>query len=54
MDDQVLLQMVFLCSISRRPYRLTPQELSFYRKFSLPLPRENPDVRHDMRVASRP
>ncbi len=37
-DDSVLEQ-VFACGECKRNYRLTPQELQFYRKFNIPLPR---------------
>lgn len=34
------------CEVTRRPFRITPQELRFYREQSLPIPRRAPDQRH--------
>jgi hypothetical protein len=43
-DD--ILQSVIACEITGKLFRLQPQELAFYRKHSLPLPRRHPDQRH--------
>lgn len=39
-DD--ILNYVLRCTVSGKPYRLIPQELAFYRKKGLPVPREAP------------
>ncbi|EKE27718.1 MAG: hypothetical protein ACD_3C00165G0007 [uncultured bacterium (gcode 4)] len=36
--------------ISKKPYRIIKQELDYYRKHSLPIPRKHPDERHQDRV----
>lgn len=38
---------------SHRPFRIIKQELDFYRKHGLPIPREHPDIRHQKRLALR-
>jgi len=48
-DD--ILSKVFTCEVTGRPYKIVPQELAFYRKMGLPLPRCHPDQRHMDRVA---
>ena len=45
--------MIIICEVSWRPYRITPMELVFYRKMSLPLPRKHPDVRYSERMQHR-
>ncbi len=42
-DD--ILQSVFICKISGRPFRITASELAFYRNMNLPLPDIHPVVR---------
>ncbi|MDD4319181.1 MAG: hypothetical protein PHW10_02560 [Candidatus Peribacteraceae bacterium] len=39
---------------SRRPFRITRQELQFYRAHDLPLPRLHPEERHEARILQRP
>ncbi|MDD4318939.1 MAG: hypothetical protein PHW10_01270 [Candidatus Peribacteraceae bacterium] len=41
------------CDITKRPFKVTKQELDFYRKQRLPVPRLHPDVRYDLRLALR-
>lgn len=36
-----------------KPFRITPQEQEFYRKFNLPIPTLHPDERHRRRMALR-
>lgn len=50
-DD--ILKMAVLCEVSNKPFRITPQELVFYRKHHIPLPRKHPDVRHEERMKLR-
>ncbi|MBI4836623.1 MAG: hypothetical protein HY817_05180 [Candidatus Abawacabacteria bacterium] len=40
-----LVDSAVICVLSGRPFRITKQELVFYREFSLPLPRLHPDER---------
>jgi hypothetical protein len=53
-DDTDILKSIFVCEVSSRPYRIIKQELDFYRKHTLPLPRKHPDVRHEERMKLRP
>lgn len=39
--------------VTGRNYRIIPQELEFYRKMNLPIPRRHPDERHAARIAKR-
>ncbi len=41
------------CGDCGKPYRIIAQELAFYRKQSIPLPRACPDCRHEARVKLR-
>ncbi len=41
------------CKASGKTFRVQPQELEFYRKFHLPLPRYHPDERHRHRLDLR-
>ena len=40
-----------ICEQSGRPFRIVQQELDFYRKHGMPLPRLHPDIRHIARLA---
>jgi len=51
-DD--ILKNIFVCEVSWRPFRIIKQELDFYRKHNLPLPRKHPDIRHEERMRVRP
>ncbi|MDP2670467.1 MAG: hypothetical protein Q8O99_06155 [bacterium] len=50
-DD--ILKVAIRCEVTNKPFRITPQELAFYRKHHLPLPRRHPDQRHLDRMALR-
>ncbi|MEK7137265.1 MAG: hypothetical protein AAB853_03195, partial [Patescibacteria group bacterium] len=50
-DD--VLNWAIVCETTRRPFVLTKQELAFYRKRGLPLPRRHPDERHKVRMSLR-
>jgi hypothetical protein len=39
--------------ISGKLFRIIPQELAFYRKYNIPLPRKHPDVRYTERMELR-
>ena len=51
-DDRIT-QSILLCSVSGKPYKIIPQELSFYRKLGIPIPRKSPDQRHQERMQLR-
>jgi len=51
-DD--ILNAILICEVSKRPFRIIKQELDFYRKYNVPLPRKHPDVRYLERLAQRP
>lgn len=48
-----ILQQVLQCPISKKNFKIIPQELAFYRKMQLPIPRLHPDIRHKQRLNAR-
>ena len=52
-SDEMILKSIFVCEVSHRPYRIIKQELDFYHKHNLSLPRKHPDIRHAERMALR-
>ncbi len=50
-DD--ILNWAIECEVTGRPFRIIKQELEFYRKHNLPIPRRHPDQRHLDRMALR-
>lgn len=50
-DD--ILKKTIKCEISEKPFKITKQELEFYRKLKLPLPNHHPDQRYKDRIAQR-
>ncbi|MDP7247807.1 MAG: hypothetical protein QF741_04245, partial [Candidatus Peribacteraceae bacterium] len=50
-DD--ILNWAVKCSVSGRPFRIIKQELDFYRRFKLPIPKLHPDERHKARLNKR-
>ena len=50
-DD--LCQKVLLCAASRKPYKIIPQELKFYRQSGIPVPHRSPAQRHKDRNTLR-
>ena len=48
-----ILDEIIECETSGRPFKITEQELSFYRRFDLPLPSVHPDERHRRRLEQR-
>lgn len=50
-DD--VLNWAIVCEKSKKPFKLVPQELSFYRKLGLAIPHFYPDERHRIRYQSR-
>ncbi len=49
-----LESLIFICSVSHRPFRLQKAEIEFYRKHHLPIPHKHPDIRHQERMKLRP
>jgi hypothetical protein len=48
-----IIEWAVLCDVTGRPFKITPQELQFYRDMELPLPRKCFDQRHKERMAKR-
>jgi len=48
-DD--VLNWAIECNVTGRPFKIAKQELEFYRKMNLPIPRTHPDERQDRRLA---
>ncbi|MCX6807279.1 MAG: hypothetical protein NTZ80_00495 [Patescibacteria group bacterium] len=48
-----ILDYAIECEITKKPFRIIRQELDFYRKNNLPLPRKHPDLRHKERFLVR-
>ncbi|MBI1812376.1 hypothetical protein HYR82_01165 [Candidatus Peregrinibacteria bacterium] len=51
--DDLILHGVFACEATGKNFKITKQELEFYRQSRLPVPRLHPDERHRMRMALR-
>lgn len=49
-----IVDTVILCEVSGRPYRIISQELDFYKKYKLPLPRRHPEIRFQKRFQKSP
>jgi len=50
-DD--ILNWAIKCEVTKKPFRIIAQELAFYRKHNLPIPRRHPDQRRSDRMALR-
>lgn len=50
-DD--ILNWAIECGVSKKPFRIIPQELKFYRKYNLPIPKFHPDERYLNRMRLR-
>jgi CxxC-x17-CxxC domain-containing protein len=50
-DD--ILNWAIECEITKKPFRIVKQELDFYRKHNLPIPKKHPDQRHLERMTLR-
>lgn len=48
-----IIKEILLCEVTQKPYRIISQELEFYKKFKLPLPRRCPDQRYRDRLVLR-
>jgi CxxC-x17-CxxC domain-containing protein len=51
--DDSITEQILTCEISGKPYKITLQELGFYRRMGLPIPRRSPDQRHKERLTLR-
>ena len=43
-DD--ILAWAIECEVTKKPFRIIAQELEFYRKHNIPIPKRHPDQRH--------
>ncbi len=50
-DD--ICKRIVICEVSGKPYKVIPQELNFYRKLGVPVPRRSPLQRHMDRLSLR-
>lgn len=50
--DDICYQ-ILACEVTGRNYRVIPQELAFYRRMNLPVPRKHPNQRHLERIQKR-
>ncbi|MCX6807275.1 MAG: hypothetical protein NTZ80_00475, partial [Patescibacteria group bacterium] len=48
-----ILDWAIQCELTKKPFRIIKQELDFYRKYDLPLPKRYPEQRHLDRMALR-
>ena len=48
-----ILKAAIRCELTWKLFRIQPQELAFYRKHTIPLPRKHPDQRHLERLSLR-
>jgi len=48
-----LTKAILACAKTKKNYRITPQELAFYKKMNLPVPRLCPDARYQARMERR-
>lgn len=44
---------ILTCEVTGKPYKIIPQELQFYKKMQLPIPKKCPDQRHKDRMKLR-
>lgn len=51
-NDSILNE-ILVCSVTGKPYRITKQELKFYRQSGVPVPKKCPDQRHKERLGLR-
>ena len=50
-DD--VLNWAIECEVSKKPFKIIPQELKFYREKNIPLPRKHHEIRHKERLNLR-
>lgn len=51
--EDTIVDSILECKISKKPYKIIPQELELYRTHGVPLPRINFDQRHLARIKKR-
>jgi len=47
---QKIVNYAIICEVSKKPFRITKQEIDFYVKHNLPIPTKHPDIRHQERL----
>ncbi len=52
-SSEVILNSIFKCEVTGKPFKILPQELEFYKEMNLSLPRRCPDQRHADRMNRR-
>ena len=52
-ERQALLSGILKCEVTGKPYKIIPQELAFYIKHGLSIPRVSFEARHKARIAKR-
>ena len=45
-----ILNYAVICDVTKKPFRITKQEIEFYVKYNIPLPTKHPDVRNINRI----
>lgn len=53
-DDDDLTSKIVVCIQTKKPFRIVQDELDFYRKYDISLPKLHPDVRHLSRLYKMP
>lgn len=48
-----ITKQILTCEVTKKPYKIIPQELKFYREMGIPIPRKCPDQRHRERMMLR-
>ena len=48
-----LLNYAIVCEVTKKPFRITKQEVDFYIKHNLSLPTKHPEIRHQERLARK-
>lgn len=51
--DPNILNQILTCEVTGKNYKIIPQELEFYKKMNLPIPRKCPNERHKDRIKRR-
>ena len=51
--DESICKEILACEKTGKNYRITKQELAFYKRFNIPLPRLHPEERHKERMKRR-
>jgi hypothetical protein len=51
--DDTITTKILTCQVTGKLYKIIPQELEFYQKMEIPIPRQCPESRHQERMALR-